>query len=204
VGCLGSCGCRRKRAVAASGESGATEAQSSDSFRPAAAQSSGPSSAGERCRQAASSEDGATEAGNGGAFERQRRRAAAASRRPPAYGGVGVVPLKPSSVMPPRPRRRRPNRLRVRVPLLSPPAKRLRTCGRRERETDIGPIFGSRLAADAKCIIHLPTPLDVVFFSWTMQNGFRCRNGYPVGDSLTSTIVQKKLKKGSSIKKYRI
>ena len=117
--------------------------------------------------------------------EQQRRRATAASRRPPTYGGVGVVPSKPSSVMPPRPRRRRPNRLRVRVPLLSPPAKRLRTCGRRERETDRGPIFGSRLAADAKCIIHLPTPLDVVFFSWTMQNGFGCRNGYPVGDSLT-------------------
>ena len=97
------------------------------------------------------------------AGERQHRRAAAASRHPPTYGGVGVVPSKPSSVMPLRPRRRRPNRLRVRVPLLSPPAKRLRTCGRRERETDIGPIFGSRLAADAKCIIHLPTPLDVVF-----------------------------------------
>ena len=123
--------------------------------------------------------------GRAGEQQREGRRAAAASRRPPAYGGVGVVPSKPSSVMPPRPRRRRPNRLRVRVPLLSPPVKRLWTCGRRERERD-----GQRTyiwvsaRCDAKCIIHLPTPLDVVFFSWTMQNGFGCRNGYPVGDSL--------------------
>jgi len=117
----------------------------------ATAQSSGPGSASERCRRAASSEDGATEAGNRGAFEWQRRRAAAASRRPPAYGGVGVVPLKPSSVMPPRPRRRRPNRLRVRVPLLSPPAKRLRTCGRRERDGQMTYIWFS---TRCRCKMH--------------------------------------------------
>jgi hypothetical protein len=25
-------------------------------------------------------------------------------------------------------------------------------------------------------------PLEADFFAWTMQNGFGCRNGYPVGD----------------------
>ena len=121
------------------------------------------------------------------AGERQHRRAAAASRHPPTYGGVGVVPSKASSVMPSRPRRQRPNRLRVRVPLLSPPAKRLRTCGRRERDGQRTYIW---VSTRCRCKMHHSFAYAVGrrFFSWTKQNGFGCRNGYLVGDSLSRQI----------------
>jgi hypothetical protein len=63
-------------------------------------------------------------------------------------------------------------------------------CGQtvEKRETDRGPIFGSQRAAPTKCIFPLPMPLETDFVAWTMQNGFGCRNRYPVGDSLTVCI----------------